>query len=959
MAQTSEGRGWLALLVLASGLSACVTPGDQVCGEAVCPADFVCEDGVCIDPAVLFPCEDAANLDACTTSGVADGICWGEGDGRKRCVAAGCGNGVVEPAAGEVCDDGNRLDDQACAADCRSDVACGNGVRDYDETCDCGADPDALPATCVAVNSDDDPLATCRADCTAAGCGDGLVVAPEDCEPTLGVGDVTCGDLGFYAGELGCSAACRFDLAACAGTCGDGVVDASESCEVGVALELACADFGFYAGALGCNAVCGYDLTGCIGACGDGVLAPAEGESCEPEPLDVAGRSCLDFGYYRGELGCNASCGFDLAGCEGTCGDELLEGDEDCELVAGGAPLLGDATCGDFGYYGGALGCGGGCRFDLGACAGRCGDDVVDLVEQCDGAPPSFGCGELGALVDRPACSIACSADALSCPGLRPTTTAPTGLLYDYLQVAPDDGSRWGHNNATVIRLDPGNVETSYDLGGVIMDVHVVTSTEVYAVTCDGTVHRWDGATWTELRDGTYPSCSSTASVTTLGPDVFASAEDGEFLLRDGAWLTLDPPGATSVVDAVVCGGKLLLANYQRGVARFDDPGWTEAVLGYGAWGLGCDEATGVVWAVGELDSYQSLARIDVATMAFEWIALPGAFDVASRASAGGPDLVLIPGDYGGADYVWSGRKLGLLSTRHYDTPDTFRAMLPPLGDELVRVLERRGRVRALDSLVITHGATGSFAAGTDALWQVVDTSLFLGGRDVAAVPAGSRVWAHDRSLAWVTSGASVRRCTAGGCEPAITLPATVDSMAVGAGDEAYLAHSTTFRRWDGGSWVVVTTPNGSSGLMRPVIVEPGHVFGLNYAGGVVEYVGGVASDACTTGCNGDLVLAVGGVWPDRMFAVGRTGRIMHRGPTGAWTQVEHDLTEQDLVQVVVAGSRVLVRGTSDTFLQQDELGWMLAGLDGVDVQVTSAAGTSDGAIWLLGQRGLSELRVR
>jgi cysteine-rich repeat protein len=49
---------------------------------------------------------------------------------RDTPAAAVCGDGVVDLARGELCDDGNTMERDSCAADCRR-VLCTNGVRQF------------------------------------------------------------------------------------------------------------------------------------------------------------------------------------------------------------------------------------------------------------------------------------------------------------------------------------------------------------------------------------------------------------------------------------------------------------------------------------------------------------------------------------------------------------------------------------------------------------------------------------------------------------------------------------------------------------------------------------------------------------------------------------------------------------------------------------------------------------
>jgi cysteine-rich repeat protein len=63
----------------------------------------------------------------------------------------GCGDGIISPDKGEVCDDGNVIDGDGCSADCTSDETCGNGMKDAKETCDDGnrTSGDGCSADCV------------------------------------------------------------------------------------------------------------------------------------------------------------------------------------------------------------------------------------------------------------------------------------------------------------------------------------------------------------------------------------------------------------------------------------------------------------------------------------------------------------------------------------------------------------------------------------------------------------------------------------------------------------------------------------------------------------------------------------------------------------------------------------------------------------------------------------------
>ena len=99
-----------------------------------------------------------------------------------------CGDGVVDPDVGEVCDDGNTVSGDGCSADCKSTEVCGNGIKDKGEACDDGNK----------VSGDG-----CSANCKSREyCGNGILDPGEECDN----GNFNSGD--------GCSATCHIE------TCG-------------------------------------------------------------------------------------------------------------------------------------------------------------------------------------------------------------------------------------------------------------------------------------------------------------------------------------------------------------------------------------------------------------------------------------------------------------------------------------------------------------------------------------------------------------------------------------------------------------------------------------------------------------------------------------------------------------------------------------------------------------------
>lgn len=137
------------------------------------------------------------SADASSPDGSPDGATPQDAGGDAGAV---CGDGELDP--GEVCDDGNQISGDGCSADCQSNEECGNGIVDtaVGEQCDDGSE-----------------TASCDADCSFAECGDGTrnATAGEECDD----GDNQNGD--------GCDAQCQTE--SCDSSV-DGDFDGSDEC---------------------------------------------------------------------------------------------------------------------------------------------------------------------------------------------------------------------------------------------------------------------------------------------------------------------------------------------------------------------------------------------------------------------------------------------------------------------------------------------------------------------------------------------------------------------------------------------------------------------------------------------------------------------------------------------------------------------------------------------------------
>ena len=240
-----------------------------------------------------------------------------------------CGDHELQADEGEVCDDGNRIDDDGCLNLCQI-ARCGDGVRRTDvnegdpsfEECDDGNenDEDGCLTSCVQARCgdrvvwsgeeecDDGQVSeVCNANCTFSQCGDGIL-------------NLLSGELCDEGQETEtCNANCTFSQ------CGDGTLNrsAAESCDDGNTETESC-EYGLLE-CLVCNENC-IEQAGEVRYCGDGILQVDDEEVC-------------DDGNANSEDGCSASCEIEVGYiCQGSpsictpiCGDGLEVGDEICD----------------------------------------------------------------------------------------------------------------------------------------------------------------------------------------------------------------------------------------------------------------------------------------------------------------------------------------------------------------------------------------------------------------------------------------------------------------------------------------------------------------------------------------------------------------------------------------------------------------------------------------------------
>lgn len=183
---------------------------------------------------------------------------------------------------------------------------CGDDVLAVDEECD-GTSFGAN--TCVSLGFVGGTL-TCSPDCEidetqCHKCGNGSVepALGEDCDfDAIGKPLVltTCAGLGFAGSSAnpGCDPTCHYDTTPC--LCGDGMVDGDEECDGANLDGNTCVSLGFTAGTLMCTGACKVVTLGCT-KCGNGVVQPGE--------------ACDDGNVLSGD-GCSATCQNEVLTCD-------------------------------------------------------------------------------------------------------------------------------------------------------------------------------------------------------------------------------------------------------------------------------------------------------------------------------------------------------------------------------------------------------------------------------------------------------------------------------------------------------------------------------------------------------------------------------------------------------------------------------------------------------------------
>jgi cysteine-rich repeat protein len=236
------------------------------------------------------------------------------------CTTASCGDGKLNKARGEQCDDQNATDADACKNDCSVNY-CGDGVEGGpNEACDDGMDTMDCDLDCTIDSCGDGYVnlatgeecdsggvntATCDANCTIPVCGDGT--------PNLAAGE-DCDDMNTNQND-DCLDTCD------ANSCGDGFRDMqgsqTEACDDGNMADEPSCPYGTQS-CLTCNMNCTMAVPRTGNICGDGMPMMPQ-EACDDGNRQT--ESTCPYGTPTCTNFCRDDCGMQLSLVGPYCGD--------------------------------------------------------------------------------------------------------------------------------------------------------------------------------------------------------------------------------------------------------------------------------------------------------------------------------------------------------------------------------------------------------------------------------------------------------------------------------------------------------------------------------------------------------------------------------------------------------------------------------------------------------------
>jgi cysteine-rich repeat protein len=472
---------------------------------------------------------------------------------QSVCIKGLCGNGTIDTAAGEACDDGNIVDGDGCSADCKSNESCGNGIVDKakGEVCDKGAD-NASCSGCSADCKSDETCGNGVVDtCKGEVCDDGNNVSGDgcaaDCKSTERCGnsvvDVVDGEVCDKGADnnkcMGCSPDCKSNQ-----TCGNGIVDAckGEVCDDGNNID-----------GDGCSANCKSNET-----CGNGIVDIVKGEVCD-DGNTVSGDGCSadckseeKCGNGTVDKGEECDPGTDLTAPCGAgidCPAETATCNRDCTVAFCGDGKINRARHEECDDGVETAHCNANCTLAV------CGDGILNVVagEQCDA----------GNGMSPGACTASCT-NALNCMTKTCTSTSCTSSCTATADIANCNGNGAGAAKCKTSACGDGHTntaagETCDTLGGA--DTNGCNGKNAGAVAChgavcgDGYVNTAAGEECDTLGGADTQTCNGNSAGAVSAGVACKLSHCGDGYKNAAAGETCDPPGANGA-DTNGCNGK-------------------------------------------------------------------------------------------------------------------------------------------------------------------------------------------------------------------------------------------------------------------------------------------------------------------------------------------------------------------------------------------------------------------
>lgn len=294
-----------------------------------------------------------------------------------------CGDGLITGL--EECDDGNTSEDDECLNNCT--LACGDGVVNSSEICDIGIAA-GMPGACPTDCNDGD---ACTAD----------VLSGDNCQSTCVFTPITAPTNGDGCCPPGQDANTDDD---CTSICGNSAVEGGETCDTAIPAGMpgSCPQLADCVDGAACTTD-ELDFPGtCSAACrNDDIVTPMNGDGCCPPGADLSNDNdcamCGDGLVTPGTETCDTAIPIGMPGAcpeaadcpdMDVCTTDVLTGDMTCQALCTNTPItdpddmVSDGCCPPMGNANNDI-----------DCVPVCGNNVIEMGEQCDDGNTDAGDG--------------------------------------------------------------------------------------------------------------------------------------------------------------------------------------------------------------------------------------------------------------------------------------------------------------------------------------------------------------------------------------------------------------------------------------------------------------------------------------------------------------------------------------------------------------------------------------